>query len=109
MNDRLRTLRKSLKLKQKAFAERISMSQSALSMIESGQLPLTDKNIQLICSEFNVNEAWLRGGSGEMFREDSPYMKELLEIFAKLSPGTQEFLVDMARKLLEKQKAEEKT
>jgi transcriptional regulator with XRE-family HTH domain len=108
MNERLRTLRKALKLNQTEFARRMGLTQTALSMIEVGKTPLTEKNIRLICSEFGVNEAWLREGQGEMFGENSPYLEELLEIFAKLSPGTQEFLLDMARRLLKKQQEEEK-
>jgi transcriptional regulator with XRE-family HTH domain len=108
MISRLKTLRKALKLTQKEFAEKISLTQSSLSLIESEHWPLTAKNVRLICSEFNVNEAWLRDGIGEMFGVDSPYMKELLEIFSELSPDTQEFLLDMARKLQDKQEMEKK-
>jgi transcriptional regulator with XRE-family HTH domain len=107
MNDRLKVLRKSLKLNQTEFARRLGLTQTALSMIELGKVSLTEKNIRLICSEFGVNDVWLREGQGEMFGENSPYLEELLEIFARLSPGTQEFLLDMARRLLEKQRAEE--
>ena len=52
---------------------------------------------------YGVDEAWLRTGKGEMFEVKSPYEKELLSIFSKLTPDTQEFVLEMARKLLEKQ------
>jgi transcriptional regulator with XRE-family HTH domain len=101
----LKTLRKSLGLTQKEFAEKTGFSQSALSMIEAGQWPLTEKNIRLICVMFNVNERWLRTGEGEMFAEGSPYTQELLEVFSTLSPAGQEFVLDMARKLLNLQES----
>jgi transcriptional regulator with XRE-family HTH domain len=106
MHTRIRTLRKRLKLKQREFARQIGLTQSTLSSIEAGRVFLTEKNIRLICSTFNVREKWLRTGEGEMFGEASPYLSELVEVFGRLSPGTQEFLLDMARKLLEKQAKE---
>jgi hypothetical protein len=78
-------------------------------MIEVGTTALTDKNVKLICATFNVNEQWFRTGKGEMF-EASPYVRELLSIFERLSPDTQDFLIEMARNLLKKQeKTTEKT
>ena len=101
--DRIRVIRKSLGIKQGEFAQRIGLTQTSMSMIELGKTTLTDKNIKLICATFGVDENWLRTGKGGMFITASPYEKELLTIFSKLSPDTQEFILDMARKLLEKQ------
>jgi transcriptional regulator with XRE-family HTH domain len=102
MRERLKLIRKKLGLNQTEFARLIGLRQTALSMIEVGTTALTNKNIKLICATFNVNEQWLRTGEGEMF-ESSPYVKELLAIFERLSPDTQDFLMEMARNLLKKQ------
>ena len=67
MNERLKELRKSLKMNQAEFAKALGVGQSSLAMIETNRRPLTNKNIKLICAEFNVNEEWLRTGEGEMF------------------------------------------
>jgi transcriptional regulator with XRE-family HTH domain len=99
MHNRLKLIRKELRLNQTEFARLIGLKQTALSMIEVGSTPLTDKNIKLICAAFNVNEQWLRTGKGEMFGS-SRYVKELLDIFERLSPDTQDFLMEMARYLL---------
>jgi hypothetical protein len=72
-------------------------------MIELEKVALTEKNIKLICATFAVNEDWLRTGNGEMFGAVSPYEKELLEVFCKLTADTQEFILDMARNLLKRQ------
>jgi hypothetical protein len=72
-------------------------------MIETGKSPLTAKNIKLICSTFAVNEDWLRTGKGEMFGPVSPYEKELLAVYGKLTPDTQEFILEMAQNLLKRQ------
>ena len=67
MNERLKELRKSLKMNQAEFAKALGVGQSSLAMIETNRRPLTNKNIKLICAEFDVNEEWLRTGEGEMF------------------------------------------
>jgi len=101
--DRIRLVRKALNLKQGEFAGRIGLTQTALSMIELEKVALTDKNIKLICVTFAVNEDWLRTGNGEMFISLSPYEKELLDVYGKLTADTQEFILDMARNLLKRQ------
>jgi len=102
--DRIRLVRKEIGLKQGEFADRIGLTQTSMSMIENGRAPLTDKNIKLICATFAVDEDWLRTGNGEMFGAQSPYEKELLETFGKLTADTQEFILDMAKNLLKRQR-----
>jgi transcriptional regulator with XRE-family HTH domain len=101
--DRIRLIRKEIRVNQGEFAKRLGLTQTAMSMIELGRVALTDKNIKLICATFGINEDWLRTGKGEMFAAVSPYEKELLTVFSKLTPDTQEFILEMARKLLQKQ------
>lgn len=67
MNARLRKCRESLGLTTRDFGERIKLSGSAITNMETGTRNITDRTIQLICNEFNVNEHWLRTGEGEMF------------------------------------------
>ena len=104
INQRLKSLRKALNLYQGDFAKQIGLSQTSLSMIESGHNGLSDRNIKLICSTFNVNERWLRDGEGEMFAAPSPYARELEHILESLAPATQEYLLVVARELLNTQK-----
>lgn len=67
MNTRIRELRKSLKLTQQEFGNKIGLSKASIGNIENGIINLTDRNVSLICSTYNVNENWLRNGEGEMF------------------------------------------
>jgi transcriptional regulator with XRE-family HTH domain len=67
LNTRLREVRKSLKLTQQEFGSKIGLSKASIGNIENGIINLTDRNISLICSTYNVNEDWLRNGNGEMF------------------------------------------
>jgi len=101
--DRIRLIRKSLGVKQSEFAQRIGLTQTSMSMIEKGRATLTEKNIKLICATFAIDEDWLRTGNGEMFGSMSPYEKELLAVFGKLTPDTQEFVLEMAQNLLRRQ------
>lgn len=102
VNNRIRELRKNLGLNQTDFAEKIGITQTWLSMLESGQRQVVDKNITLISSIFGASEHWLKSGEGEMF-SNSPYEDEFLEIYSNLSKGTQKHLLAIA---LELQKAE---
>ena len=101
--DRIRLVRKTLGVNQGEFAHRIGLTQTSMSMIEKGRAALTEKNIKLICATFAIDEDWLRTGNGEMFGSMSPYEKELLAVFGKLSPDTQGFVLEMAQNLLRRQ------
>ena len=69
MNGRIKELRKSLKLNQTDFGDRIGVKQATIAGYENGSRQPIDAVITAICREFGVNEEWLRTGSGEMFRE----------------------------------------
>ncbi|MCO7121957.1 helix-turn-helix transcriptional regulator [Ihubacter massiliensis] len=84
MNDRIRALRKELGLTQEKFADRLSMKRNTIANYEIGRNEPIDAVISLICKEFNVNEEWLRTGTGEMFQplaeedETAAFVSELL-------------------------------
>ena len=68
MKTRINELRKTLGLTMEKFGERLGVTKSTISSIESGRFNVTDSMSKLICIEFNVNEEWLHDGIGEMFR-----------------------------------------
>lgn len=83
MNERVKQIRQALNLNQSDFASRIGIGQAGLSAIEKGIRSLTERNIQLICTEFNIREEWLRTGNGEMFITFPPedeYVRAAAEI-----------------------------
>lgn len=69
MNERIRKLRKHLDLTQREFGERLGIKGTTIANYELGRNEPIDAVISLICREFNVNEEWLRNGTGEMFME----------------------------------------
>ena len=73
MNERLVLLRNTLKLTGAKFGERIGIKKSTVSGLENGTANLTDRMLKSICREFNVNEEWLRNGTGEMFNKETTF------------------------------------
>ena len=68
--ERLKYLRKEiLNLTQEEFSQKLLITRGNLASIEVGRISLTDRNIQVICATYNVNEKWLRTGDGESFNE----------------------------------------
>ena len=82
MNKRIKELRKSLGLTLEKFGERIGVKKAAVSRWENGD-KIADRMVLAICREFNVNEEWLRNGTGEMFilsdNEATALISRLLE------------------------------
>ena len=64
MNQRLRALRESLHLSRAAFGARLGLSGDSINNLERGRVELKDSTIKLICSEYRINEQWLRTGKG---------------------------------------------
>ena len=76
MNNKIKLLRKELGLTMQEFGKNLGVSKSAISNIENGYNSLTDQMISSICNAYNVNEDWLRNGTGEMFVESSDSLIE---------------------------------
>lgn len=79
----VKELRKSQNLTQQEFADRVGIKQSTVATYEADRNVPSDAVISLICREFNVREAWLRDGTGEML-EVKPRAEELGELVRKL-------------------------
>ena len=85
MNERIKELRKKLKLTQQEFADAVKVKRNTVATYEMGRSVPSDAAIALICKTFNVNEEWLRVGVGDMFLElpeedeEAAYVSELLE------------------------------
>lgn len=71
LGERIKELRMSVGLSQKEFGIRIGVSDTAVSKIERGERNPSEQTILSICREFNVNYAWLKEGTGDMFSNAS--------------------------------------
>lgn len=83
VGSRIKELRNSLDLTQQKFADRLGIQRGIIGKYEVDVSAPSDAVISLICREFNVREAWLRDGTGEMF-EIKPRAEELGELVRKL-------------------------
>lgn len=119
MDERIKKLRKTLGLTQQKFADAIGVRQNTVAQYEMGRNPPNDTVITLICREFNVNEAWLRTGEGEMFAPktrneelfefavkaaESPpsaIQAQLLAVMSRLTDDQWEVLAQVAHELYE--------
>lgn len=66
---RMKKIRDNANINQEAMGNKLLISKSSISKIEKGINNPSDQTIKLVCSEFNVNEEWLRHGIGD------PYLK----------------------------------
>lgn len=108
IGERLKKLRKELDLTQGAFAARIGSVQNTITGYESGRRNPSSQVITLISREFNVNEEWLREGTGEMFLPNtsdeldalakkydlSDADQVLIEKYVNLKPGSRDAIVN---------------
>lgn len=118
LHERIDALIKALGLNQTKFAERINVSRSYVSQMCIGNKIPADRTISDICREFDVNEAWLRTGEGEMFIEKSreeeiaafignilkgepDFRRRLVSVLARLSVEEWQMLEQMAKQLNE--------
>lgn len=117
LNERVKQLRKTLDLTMEKFGDRLGVKKNSISQIESGKNSLTEQMIKSICREFDVDEEWLRNGTGSMFIErtrdeeiakfigtiqsvdDDSFMKKFISMLAKLDESEWKLLEKMAIKL----------
>lgn len=67
LNKRIRTIREYLKLSRAVFGQRIGVSGDVINNLERGRVEPKESMIKLICTEFGVNEGYLRHGTKPMF------------------------------------------
>lgn len=64
MNKRIKNLRQHLGVTLEEFGTKLGVTKATVSRWENGERSISEQAIRLICSEFNVNEDWLRTGAG---------------------------------------------
>jgi transcriptional regulator with XRE-family HTH domain len=108
INKRIREIRSVLGLSQVKFSSITALSSGYIAGIETGRIAVNERLIKLVCSSFNVNEAWMRYGEGDMFLEriiEDKRFNNLVNTVKALPTKYQEFLfevIDMLIKLKDK-------
>ena len=113
MKDRLRLVRKDLKLTQADMGQALGCSQTAYAKYESGMV-IPDKPMRmLICEKFNVNESWLETGECVPYKEglipelanalrSMPSVAAALErLLPRMTPEDFAHIDEMVRKICE--------
>lgn len=119
MKNRIKQIRKEKNLTQVEFGERIGVKGNTVTNYETGLRNPTDAVILSICREFNVNENWLRDGTGEMYKErdgsfsellsdledsDDDFIKSLITVYMGLDENSKQALRKIASEMAEKYK-----
>ena len=94
MKERIKQLRKSLRMSQTEFGAKLGLTAAAISLIESGKNGPAESTVRLICNTFKVNYNWLTEGEGSMYKEDldsmidrmfdTDFERSVLKAFLKL-------------------------
>ena len=118
INERIKEVRKARGLNQKEFSDKIGLTQSAVSRMESADVAIIDQNVRFICQTFHINEKWLRTGQGKMdevkveapiealvkqYRLDNS-QRALVEAFLSLTDEQRSAVVDAACAIADKVK-----
>lgn len=122
MKNRILKIRKDSKLNQEDFGLRLNLTKNYISLIETGNRIPSDRTISDICREFNVNEDWLRNGTGDIYKEkdgsfsellveledsDDDFIKSLITVYMGLDEDSKSALRKIAKEMAEKYKSRE--
>ena len=100
MNERIKEVRKSLGLTLEKFGKSLGVTKVAISNIENGNRGVTEQMFLSVCRVYNVNEDWLRNGTGEMFNKPSDevgYYAEFLLEQDDVDSGLRLLIIDMIK------------
>lgn len=114
--ERIRKIRKELKLTLEKFGEKLGVKKSAISDLESGRNSLTDQMIKSICREYNVSYDYLIYGDGEMFTnlpativdelcvqfDLDDFDRAIVEMYIELSPDEKAVVKKMMQEFAKK-------
>jgi transcriptional regulator with XRE-family HTH domain len=106
IKERIKEIRTKLNISQRDFSKKIFISQTLLGDIELGNRTITERTIQLISTEFNVNKDWILTGQGNMFMAPPPdiQLEKLIEIYKQLDKVLRNYLLEQSKLLLKVQK-----
>ena len=115
INKRIRELRLSLGLNQEKMGCILHLSKSGVCDIENGRRKVTESHIVMLKNYAgkNINEDWLRYGTGEMFRPldallselsfgDDEFIKDFIEVYLSLDQNCRDALKKIMYKMAEK-------
>ena len=67
IGERIKKIRTDTDLNARQFAQRLGISSASVSLFENDKNGVSNQTIRAICTEFSVNENWLRYEEGEPY------------------------------------------
>lgn len=119
LKDRIKKVRTQNTLTMEQFGNRIGITKSSVSLLESGKNSPSEQTIKLICREFGVSYIWLTEGIEPMYESmdidsmtkidnimtgENEFAKNLFKEFAKLDESEWKLLEKIIKNLFENQK-----
>jgi transcriptional regulator with XRE-family HTH domain len=102
VSERIRQVRKAMKMSQVEFAKAIFISNGYIAELECEHRRVNNRIIHLISLTFGVNEGWLKTGEGEMFyKTPSEKLKRMVSLFNELPSRFQDYIMLQVEQLLE--------
>lgn len=99
MNERIKLIREQFELTQEEFGKRIGSARNTIANYENGNRNPSNSVLKSICREFEVDEEWLRNGTGEMFKKLTD-QEELMKYTALLLKGKDSVVVSAIQALI---------
>ncbi|MBO6290692.1 MAG: helix-turn-helix transcriptional regulator [Selenomonas sp.] len=109
IGERIKLLRKELKMSQTEFGQRIGLKQAAIGLYENGNRSVSEQSIYLISQAYQVRAEWLRTGEGpQRLNELQPSWDDssiddadrtIINMYLALSPDKRKFLKEYILKL----------
>lgn len=102
VSERIRRVRKALKMSQVEFAKSIFISNGYIAELECEHRRVNNRIIHLISLTFGVNENWLRTGEGEMFyKTPGEKLQRMVSLFNELPSRFQDYVMLQVEQLLD--------
>jgi len=113
IGERITIIRTDAGLTMTAFADRLNLSKSSISIMENNKSNISKRTMLDICEKFNVNPEWLETGEGEPYNDAvTPTLKllkaeyklddldvQIIEKYLELSPIERQVFKDYVKKI----------
>lgn len=121
INDRIKMIRVDKGYSQQKFADKIKLSANFINLIERGSRNPSERTLNDISVEFNVNLEWLKTGEGDMYDEESEDVVikslkseynlddidlEIIQTYIKMAPLERQVFKDFIKNIADKKKGE---
>lgn len=119
MINRIIKIREDNHLSQEKFAEKLGLSRNFINQVENGKKNISDRTVSDICRLFNINENWIRTGTGDQYIEsdnklstyvsqitdsDDDFIKDFIMVYMELDEDSKMALRKIADAMVQRRK-----